>query len=117
MLRLLQRATGMLLVSAVLLFAGCDQPTQTAEPETPSAPQAVESQSGDIIEGQYIVSLKPGPLTGTLAERAEQTDLRIDALVREHNIAPENVLSRYRYSLRGFAARLSDEQVNRLLKE
>lgn len=117
MCRRLLRVSGALLVSAALLFTGCDQPTQIEQQDTQSDPHTIEAKSGDPIEGQYIVSLKPDRFTGTQTERVEQVEIQIDALIQEYDIEATNVLNRYKYSLRGFAAQLSDEQFNRIRKD
>lgn len=112
------RASGIFVILAMLLLTGCDQPTQIVQQDS-NAPVDNNSATGigEPIEGQFIISLKPGAETGTQAERAEQADRKIDAVIQDSRIQAVDIISRYKYSLRGFSARLTDEQLGMLRKD
>ncbi|MDR8393061.1 S8 family peptidase [Aliifodinibius sp. S!AR15-10] len=101
----------------MMLMWGCDQPTKVESNESKLDDTAIEAWQTGLIDGQYIISLKSVGSTETLAARAEKTDAQIDAVAQSTSIEASNILKRYTYSLRGFAAKLTDEQVNSLRKD
>ncbi|MDX1636881.1 MAG: S8 family peptidase [Balneolaceae bacterium] len=111
------RILGVLMVAAVFMFNGCDQPTEVENREQETGEPAVNATSGDPIEGQYIVSLKADAATGTLAERAKQARRQIQTVTEANRIAPERIVKRYTYAISGFAAQLDDEQLAGLRKD
>lgn len=86
------------------------------------------------VAGQYVVQLSPAYLkpgaemesksdgnrvdNGKAAEaRATEGKTKIDALLKELGIGLDNVLYYYTEALAGFGARLSDDEVRRLLED
>ncbi len=111
------RVVSIFLIGSVLLFSGCDQPTDIEEVKSEEKSSEVESQNGDPIEGQYIISFNTDQTTGTQATRAKLTEDRIKAVRQDYSIRSENIISRYKYSISGFAAQLTDEQLGMLRKD
>lgn len=114
---ILGRITGVLLVMIIFTFYGCEQPTEINQPESESTPQEINQVGNDPIEGQYIVSLNPGFTSGTMAERAAQTEQQINTVAEAHSIQEGSIFKKYTYSLRGFAAYLNEQEVARLRKD
>lgn len=96
----------------LLLIAGCDI---IIPPEIP--PEIIHGDGSalqkDFIEGHYIVVLSHEP-----ASRNARADEALEALTREVNRnAHARVNRSYRNALTGFAAKLTDEQVDALQKD
>lgn len=117
MLKSTYKTSGALLIAGTLLLCGCDQPTEVEIQQPQPDPQKIEKENGKPIEGQYIVVFAPGKLSGTQAEKARQTNDRIDAITQDYNIPAENIMSRYAFSLYGFAGKLTNGQLAQLRKD
>lgn len=100
----------------LLLFAvGCtdgDDPTAPAHPD--DTPHAVANAAGsDVIEGHYIVVLSTTPAAEDVA-----ADAALEALAAALERRPgARVTHRYRHTLSGFAAELTDDQVEELRRD
>lgn len=96
-------ATIAVLLFPLAFFLGCEN---TLTPE--------DTDTTNIIEGQYIVTLEnqwDGEISEKVAVKVKQ---KIENILSDHKIHKESVLNRYFYALKGFAAILSDEQVESL---
>lgn len=100
----------------LLLFAvGCtdgDDPTAPAHPDDPS--HAISAVGGsDLIEGHYIVVLSATPAAEDVTAEAA-----LEALAAAMERRPgARVTHRYRHTLSGFAAELTDDQVEELRRD
>lgn len=114
--RLFKLLSTSLLVFAVVL-TGCEQPTEVSEDQLSKEEKAEQilKRNGQIIDGEYIVvfkDLKEKNLSK--ANRAKKNDERIRQIVTDNNIKSSDIISTYKYSLGGFSAKLSAEQVGSL---
>lgn len=106
---------GIILVIAGLIITSCDQPTNIpkdgqAEPELETS-----SQSGDPLEGQYIVVFKQQDVKGkSKADKVKAVSKLRSSLLTDYSIAREAISSEYNLALQGFAGKLSKAQVQAL---
>ena len=103
-----------------LLLAGCDSDMITqqdnAPPLTSQAPTSVLKTPNavadtNLIPGQYIVVYKDrwnGRISNPIAQQALEF---VNARVSELGIASSALKHRYEYALRGFTAKLTDQQL------
>lgn len=111
-MRLLQRVNAILFV-LILIVAGCDQPNDAHQEKTDQnlsleqQARQIEDKDGQPIPGQFIVVFKEGKQPLSVNEVSRRTD----ALMSDYHIDGSAVKHNYRYSVKGFAARLSDGQV------
>lgn len=110
-----------LLATSLLVFAvvltGCEQPTEVTEDQLSKEEKAEQilNRNGQTINGEYIVvfkDLKEKNLSK--ASRAKRNDERIRQIVTDNNIKASDILSTYKYSLGGFSAKLTPQQVGDL---
>jgi len=106
-----------IVVVALLLMTGCDQPTNINkenqdEPSLEEKAERVQNKQGQMIPGEYIVVFedKVSQSKTTVAKRNRQ----IDDMLSKHKIDNTAVKSRYKNALGGFAASLSDQQLKSL---
>lgn len=98
------------------MLSGCGQPTnlekEKAEPSLEQEAQAQEimNKDGQPIDGQYIVVFKDTKAKAS----AGQIDQQISSLMSKYQILETEVKSRFRYSVQGFAAQLTDAQLQGL---
>ncbi|MEX0844750.1 MAG: S8 family peptidase [Balneolaceae bacterium] len=95
-------------VAFVLMFAviGCQNVTEVADSD--------DLNQDRIIEGQYIVVMQPSETAQFKIGNFEQVDNERNKIIADANISIEHILNRYNSTIAGFAAQLSDEQVDRL---
>ena len=107
---------------AIFILTGCDSSiTQqdNAPPPTNQVPgkasvSKVAAADTNLISGQYIVVFKDqanGLINENVAQQALQ---RTQSVLETYNIKSDSVLYRYKYALKGFAAKLSPAQVKTL---
>lgn len=112
-MRLLHKVSAMLF-AATLLVVGCDQPNSVQQEETDPAleqqAQQIEDRNGQPIEGQYIVVFNEDKSKMTAAQASQ----RINTMMSEYEIQSAAVKSQYRYSVKGFTAKLDDQQLTQL---
>ncbi len=106
-----------IVVVALLVMTGCDQPTNINkenqdEPSLEEKAERVQNKQGQMIPGEYIVVFedKVSQSKTTVAKRNRQ----IDDMLSKHKIDNTAVKSRYKNALGGFAASLSDQQLKSL---
>jgi hypothetical protein len=73
-----------------------------------------QGETPEIIEGEYIVRFEDQWDGEISKEIGRQVDQLRNEILSDHNIHADSVLTRYRYAFKGFAARLSEEQVKAL---
>lgn len=106
-------------IVAIFILNGCEssitQQDNTPPPtsQVPSAVSATKVAVADtnLIPGQYIVVFKDqanGLINENVAQQALQ---RTQSVLESHNIKSDSVMYRYKYALKGFAAKLSPAQV------
>lgn len=105
------RVIGAFLILAMVAFYGCEQSNITTTGQEQQ--EQISHESGDPIPGQYIVVFKDLGTKGKAISEAEVEKVRSSVLV-ENSISDELVISRYNKALQGFAAELTDEQLNKL---
>lgn len=109
---------------AMLLFNGCDftqvtqnstQSTNGQEPVPGSTTQAsMASEASEVIPGQYIVVFKD-QAEGVISEQAALEALqRTQSVLSDNDIGRDSLLFEYQYALKGFSAKLTLKQVERL---
>lgn len=94
----------------ILTFAvvGCESVTDVAEKAEPETSQAQK------IEGQYIVVMKPSlEVKYKIGDVFEIESVR-DEIVQNIRLDESKILNKYNYTIAGFAAQLTDEQVEEL---
>jgi len=106
-----------IVVVALLVMTGCDQPTNInkenkEQPSLEEKAERVQNKQGQPIPGEYIVVFenKVSQNKTTVAKRNRQ----IDDMLSKHKIDKTAVKSRYKNALGGFAASLSDQQLKSL---
>lgn len=105
------RVIGAFLLLTMVAFYGCEQSNITNTSQDKQ--EEITPASGDPIDGQYIVVFNKPDTKGKALSEAEVGNLRTRVLV-DNSIGQENVFSTYSKALIGFAAHLSDEQLDRL---
>lgn len=99
------------LILMLVVAYGCDQ-SLTTGPEDESSDDGIVENTDGVIDGQYIVVMnvnikgKGNPSSVIESERSE--------ILAENAVAEEKVFSRYDRALQGFAAELTEEEVDRL---
>lgn len=108
------------IVCIALLLAGCqdDSIVQDTPPrsvsQVPAFAQPQEVTPSGIIEGEYIVIFE-NQFDNQISEQvAWQADQLRQVILSDHGISEDSVLNRYRYAIKGFAARLDSNQVDAL---
>lgn len=102
-----------LLFVSILIFTGCDQSTNV-ESESVDEPQLSAAASG-VIPGQFIVVFKNIPTKDLdQSQRALAVGNTIQTMAADYQIQDEAIKSKYQYSVNGFTAKLSDEQLENL---
>lgn len=78
--------------------------------------EAQHTGAFDIVEKEYIIIFKEREhWKGVISEQiGREADQLINDILKTHNIERDLVLHRYQHAIKGFAARLSDEQVEKL---
>lgn len=115
-----------IMILPVLLITGCDDSSIVQQDNTPPltnqapnvASSAVTAEADtNVIPGQYIVVYKD-QANGLINDNAAQEALqRTQSVLTTHGIKQDSVLFRYKYALKGFAAKLSPEQVKILRQD
>lgn len=102
------------LVTVIVTFGitACDQPTTNLDQEEEQEEITPENQN---IEDQYIVVLKGEDSKGKAigSDPGSVKKLR-DNVVADHNIQKNSILSEYNVALKGFAAKLGVDQLEKL---
>lgn len=105
------KIAGSFLLVALFALYGCEQSNITDV--SPAQEEQVDSRSGDPIPGQYIVVFKKTDSKGKALSGIQVEDMR-NSILRDNAIATDAVFKQYNKALPGFAAQLSDEELNRL---
>lgn len=116
------------MVCALTLFYGCEDTASikgSASPPDIQTPGAARQgnlvlQQPDttaVIEGEYIVRFRDQFGARISEQVARQVDQFREEVLATHNIRKDSVISRYRYAIQGFSAKLSNEQVEALRRD
>ncbi|MDX1586982.1 MAG: S8 family peptidase [Balneolaceae bacterium] len=105
------KIAGAFLLIALFAFYGCEQSNITDV--DPAQEEQIDSRAGDPIPGQYIVVFKNTDSKGKTISGIQVDDMR-SSILRDNRISSEAVFNQYNKALPGFAANLSDEELNRL---
>jgi len=112
-------------ITALTLFLSCedsisvkDTPPQSDNQNSAPFQKSLEASQQDekprIIEGEYIVIFE-NQWNREISEQAgRQADLLREEILQSHQILADSVMNRYRYAIKGFAAKLSVEQAEAL---
>jgi len=116
--------TSLVVIALTLLYACEDnlsvqdtppQPdNQISAPSPQNAQAKFDSEGFDIIEGEYIVIFKnqfDSVFSDQVARKVDQVRQEVQS---RHQIKDETILSRWRRTTKGFAAKLDSSQVNNL---
>lgn len=116
-----------IIITLTSLFYGCKDNTLTQgiPPKTDNQTSAVNSRNklkrtvnkAGVIEGEYIVTFK-NQFDSLISDQiASQADQLQNQILSANAIKQEAVLSRFRYAIKGFAAKLDSTQVVALRKD
>lgn len=110
------KLSAIFLVVILTIMGGCDQPTHLQQTEEREA--LSQTTSAQAIPGQYIVVFKDA-VTKEMdrAKRAQAAGRAIQNVTSSYGIESSAVVNRYRYSVSGFTARLSDAQLKQLRED
>lgn len=114
MSKYLKSKLGLTVLLVAMIGFGCDYATESVTPEITE--DQIESLSpGDIIEGQYIVVFD-------IDDKAKAVNLEFvndlrSAVTASANIPSDRISASYNVALQGFAANLSDSQVDILNRD
>jgi subtilisin family serine protease len=103
------------LVVALVVFGitACDQPTTNVNQEDQQ--EELKPETTQPIEGQYIVVFKDKDTQGkALAGNVERTKEIRNQVLSDFNIEQQSLLNEYNVALQGFAASLSESQLEDL---
>lgn len=93
-------------------ITACDQPTNLNQDKQQ---QEIESEANFNVEGQYIVVFKERDAQGkALAPDKESVQKLRNNMFSEYQIPKSAVAGQYNVALKGFAAKLDDDQLARL---
>lgn len=115
----------LLLLVNILFWFGCDQTTNyTNFQDTPPHLNSqvnkdkqltdAERNIPEIVPGHYVVVFKDQGGRQISPQAAEEAELRIHSILSDLSIEQDSLTHQYKYALKGFAARLSEEQVQQL---
>src|SRR5688572_7840416 len=101
-----KKAVSYFALASVFTMAGCqkDDAIENKDANLSPAEKMQASQTGQPIEGQYIVTLKSG----------ENTEESMKAMMAEDEITPSNVSTKFDGAIKGFAGKLTKEQIEHL---
>ena len=108
------------LVAVLGLFMACENSEEGAVFETLETQNSLSEQwKYEVIPGQYIVTLKEGTLGSQPAAKGassyktatENLKLQLASLFGKSNLALDDIQAAYGYTIEGFAAVLTDEQL------
>ena len=103
-----QKAVSFFALASVFSLAGCDTESVLEEQPTTVKTTKIALEAGKIIEGQYIVVFK---------DNQESTSQIIDHLVEGKKIKAGDVLDKLDGKLKGFTGKLTENQLQGLLKD
>lgn len=109
-----------ILLLALLLIYGCDQTTNVMEEEQQkrSEIKTVEEKRGEAVEGRYIITFKqPRNKISGKEERAKWAENKITSIKSDYLIESDAITNTYKYALAGFAAKLDEDQLQKLNKD
>ncbi|WP_439882805.1 S8 family serine peptidase [Pontibacter sp. MBLB2868] len=113
-----RRASFLLVTTAALILCSC-QKEDLLNNQFQAEPISYGNETGQIIEGQYIVVLKAEGVQQNSSsvehDHKSYTELRGRTL-KSTDIDPGNVIQNFEGVVNGFSAHLTDIQVQRLLK-
>jgi subtilisin family serine protease len=103
-----KKAVSYFALASVFTMAGCqkDDAIDNTNANISPAEKQQASQTGQPIEGQYIVTLKSG----------ENTEESIKTMMAGDEITPSNVSTKFDGAIKGFAGKLSKDQIETLKK-
>src|SRR5262245_14233374 len=110
------RKMSLFLITGLVVLASCKKIAEQS-PDTPISPdecvQRASVNSGEIVEGQYIVAYKSSPASarGISAQKLKSIDTEVLAKYRIAQNALKQSFAGGRHG--GFIARLSAEEANR----
>lgn len=108
-----------LLVTAVI-FTACSQQDEMKINDTADLMEVSDVVNGQVIPGQYIVTYNETVASQTMRGLATSADRKkamistTQNLLAEKNISNENVIAVFSETVKGFALRLSDAELNEL---
>lgn len=71
----------------------------------------------EIVPGRYIVVFKDQSNRQITSEAADFANQRINSILSDLSIHQDSLIHRYKYALKGFAAKLSENQISQLGKD
>jgi len=110
-------------MALALLVMGCNNkgliqstpPQVKSQAFSPSVEQVASAvPDSDLIPGQYIVVFKDQNRWKITEQAAQQALQSTQSVLTKYQISVDSVLFRYKYALKGFAAKLSQKQINEL---
>jgi subtilisin family serine protease len=103
-----KKAVSYFALASVFTMAGCqkDDAIDNTSANLSPAEKQQASQTGQAIEGQYIVTLKSG----------ENTEEAIQTMMADDEIKASNVSTKFDGAIKGFAGKLSKDQIETLKK-
>lgn len=114
MSKYLKSKLGLTVLLVAMIGFGCDYATESVIPEV-TVDQIESLSAGDIIDGQYIVVFDIDD-KAKVANLEFVNDLR-SAVIASANIPSDRISASYSTALQGFAANLSDSQVDILNRD
>lgn len=103
--------SGTVLLLLVIGLYGCDQPLNTDPAQQQQ--KEVTPPAGTVIDGQYIVIFNKLDTKGKVLSEQDVNNLRSRVLT-DNGINEEHIFSRYNKAVHGFAANLTQQQLDRL---
>lgn len=100
------------LVITLVVFGitACDQPTTNLDQEQ----EEITPTHNQKIDNQYIVVFNDKTTKGKTIDGVRQVSQLRDAVLTDNNIAESSVVSEYNVALKGFAAKLDADQLEKL---
>lgn len=110
-MKILHKASAIIVV-LLLVVAGCDQPTNLQNDNTSEIDQTT---TAEVIPGQYIVVFNDNTTKDlSKSQRAQAVGSQIQSMATEYQISNDALKNRYQYSVSGFTAELTDDQLQSL---
>ncbi|MCH2451185.1 MAG: S8 family serine peptidase [Gracilimonas sp.] len=114
-----------LIIGSMLIWNSCDQATSSHDNTPPLNNQTQDNitlakatkKDPELVPGRYIVVYKDQGNRQISKHAAEVARQRTDAIFSELSIKKDSLIHQYSYALKGFAAKLTTEQVQALKRD